>query len=58
MHVPLDTMEHMAQADPENIRAFGVISVMPSDALLRVVHDLQKKDVSARIASALHACPG
>lgn len=54
MHVPLETMELMAQADPENIRAFGVISVMASDSLLRIVHDLQKKSVSARIASVLH----
>lgn len=54
MHVPLETMEQMAQADPENIRAFGVISVMASDSLLRIVHDLQKKSVSARIASVLH----
>ncbi|EOT1929471.1 Crp/Fnr family transcriptional regulator [Serratia marcescens] len=54
MHVPLETMEHMAQADSEYIRAFGVISVMSSDSLLRIVHDLQKKSVSARIASVLH----
>ncbi|MGF6188975.1 Crp/Fnr family transcriptional regulator [Serratia sp. 2723] len=54
MHVPLETMEQMAQADPENIRAFGIISVMASDSLLRIVHDLQKKSVSARIASVLH----
>ncbi|CAI1001802.1 MULTISPECIES: cyclic nucleotide-binding domain-containing protein [Serratia] len=43
MHVPLATMEQMAQANPENIRSFGVISVMSVDSLLRIVHDLQKK---------------
>lgn len=54
MHVQLEAMELMAQADPENIRAFGAISVMASDSLLRIVHDLQKKNASARIASVLH----
>lgn len=54
MHVPLETMEKMALTDPENIRAFGIISVMASDSLLRIVHDLQKKSVSARIASVIH----
>jgi CRP/FNR family transcriptional regulator, cyclic AMP receptor protein len=54
MHVPLETMEQMAASDPNNIRAFGVISIMSSDKLLRIVHDLQKKNVSARIASVLH----
>jgi len=54
MHVPLESMEKMAQQDPENIRAFGVISILSSDSLLRIVHDLQKKSVSARIASVLH----
>ncbi|SQI42959.1 Uncharacterised protein [Serratia plymuthica] len=36
------------------MRAFGVISILGSDSLLRVVNDLQKKDVSARVASVLH----
>ncbi|MEB7884034.1 Crp/Fnr family transcriptional regulator [Serratia fonticola] len=54
LHVPLDTMEQMAASHPNDIRAFGVISILSTDSLLRVVHDLQKKDVSARIASALH----
>ncbi|MCS4269057.1 Crp/Fnr family transcriptional regulator [Serratia sp. BIGb0163] len=54
MHVPLESMEKMALDDPENIRAFGVISILASDSLLRIVHDLQKKSVSARIASVLH----
>ncbi|QJW54964.1 CRP-like cAMP-activated global transcriptional regulator [Serratia plymuthica] len=54
MHVPLKTMEQMVALDPNDIRAFGTISILASDSLLRIVHDLQKKDVSARIASALH----
>ncbi len=54
MHVPLENMEDMAIHAPENIRAFGVISILSSDSLLRIVHDLQKKSVSARIASVLH----
>lgn len=54
MHVPLETMEQMATSDANAIRAFGVISILSSDKLLRIVHDLQKKDVSCRIASALH----
>ena len=54
MHVPLETMEQMAASDPNNIRAFGVISILSSDKLLRIVHDLQKRSVSSRIASVLH----
>jgi CRP-like cAMP-binding protein len=54
MHVPLKTMELMAQSDPDTIRAFCAISIMSADSLLRIVHDLQKRNVSARIASALH----
>jgi len=54
MHVTLEKMEQMALADPQTIRAFGAISVMSADSLLRIVHDLQKKNVSARIASVLH----
>lgn len=54
MHVPLDTMEQMAIANPNNIRAFGVISILSADKLLRIVHDLQKQTASSRIASVLH----
>jgi CRP-like cAMP-binding protein len=54
MHVPLEMMELMARTEPKNIRAFGNISVMWADSLLRIVYDLQIKNVSARIASALH----
>lgn len=54
MHVPLQVMEQMAASDPKNIRAFGVISILSSDVLLRVIYDLQKRSVSTRIASVLH----
>lgn len=54
MHVPLEAMERMAAADPNDIRGFGVISILSADKLLRIVHDLQKTNVSSRIASVLH----
>ena len=54
MHVPLEAMERMTASDPSNIREFGVMSILAADKLLRIVHDLQKKSVSARIASVLH----
>ncbi|OCJ65307.1 transcriptional regulator [Agrobacterium tumefaciens] len=54
MHVPLETMEQMATSDPNIIRAFGAISILSSDKLVRIVYDLQKRNVSARIASVLH----
>ncbi|CAI2399045.1 Catabolite activation-like protein [Serratia proteamaculans] len=54
MHVPIKTMEQMVALNPNDIRAFGTISILASDSLFRIVHDLQKKDVSTRIASALH----
>lgn len=53
MHVPLPAMEEMARRDPQSIRAFGVISILGVDVLIRVVHDLQKRDVDRRIASVL-----
>ncbi|MDU3301851.1 MAG: helix-turn-helix domain-containing protein, partial [Enterobacter ludwigii] len=54
IHVPLPVMEDIVSADPQAFRAFSTISVMSADSLIRIVHDLQKKDVSSRIASALH----
>jgi CRP-like cAMP-binding protein len=53
MHVPLDAMEEMADGDPGAVRAFGIISILNIDVLIRVVHDLQKRDASRRIASIL-----
>lgn len=54
LHVPIKAMEQMVAANPNDIRAFGMISLQQFDSVLRIVHDLQKKDVSSRIASALH----
>ncbi|QQN36445.1 Crp/Fnr family transcriptional regulator [Rahnella aceris] len=54
MHVPIKAMEQMVALHPDDIRAFGTISILASDSLVRIVHDLKKKDVSSRIASALH----
>jgi CRP/FNR family transcriptional regulator, cyclic AMP receptor protein len=53
MHVPLDAMEQMTADDPKVVRAFGVISVFIVDVLIRIVHDLQKRDAERRIASVL-----
>jgi len=53
MHVPLDAMEEIAARDPSAARAFGIISILAIDVLIRVVHDLQKRDASRRIASVL-----
>lgn len=54
MHVPLPVMEEMACTDPNTLRAFSSMSLMSTDSLIRIIHDLQIKDVSSRIASALH----
>ncbi|MDU5426124.1 MAG: Crp/Fnr family transcriptional regulator, partial [Clostridiales bacterium] len=54
LHVPIKSMEQMVAANPNDIRAFGVISLQQADSALRIVHDLQKRNVSSRIASALH----
>ena len=47
LHVPLEKMEQMAEQDPDNMRAFGVMSILGADSMLRLVHDLQKKSASA-----------
>ncbi|CAI1002006.1 MULTISPECIES: Crp/Fnr family transcriptional regulator [Serratia] len=54
MHVPIKAMEQMSAANPNDMRAFGTISILAAGSLLRIVHDLQKNNVSSRIASALH----
>lgn len=54
LRVPIKAMEQMVAAHPNDIRAFGMISMQQADSLLRIVHNLQKRDVSSRIASALH----
>jgi len=53
MHVPLDAMEQMAERDPNVVRAFGIISVLGVDVLIRVIHDLQKRDAARRIAAVV-----
>lgn len=52
-NVPLDALERMAARDPAMIRAIGVSVVSAVDVLIRIVHDLQKRDASRRIASVL-----
>lgn len=58
MHVPLKTMEQMVALNPNDIRAFGTISILASDSLLRIVHDLQKKMSAPGSPPHYTACPG
>ncbi|MFX8844675.1 hypothetical protein ABTM93_19635, partial [Acinetobacter baumannii] len=44
MHLPLDQMDQMASADPMVAHNFGQIIMSSVDALIRVIHDLQKVD--------------
>ena len=53
MHLPLDQMDQMASADPMVAHNFGQIIMSSVDALIRVIHDLQKVDPDRRIASVL-----
>jgi CRP-like cAMP-binding protein len=53
MHLPLEAMDQMAARDPHTIRNFAQILMMNVDTLLRVVHDLQQRDASRRIAAVL-----
>lgn len=53
MHVPLDALEQMAARDPDVSRAIGMNAVFTVDVLIRIVHDLQTRDVGRRIASVL-----
>jgi CRP/FNR family transcriptional regulator, cyclic AMP receptor protein len=53
MHLPLDQMDQMASADPMVAHNFGQIIMSNVDALIRVIHDLQKPDPDRRIASVL-----
>ena len=54
MHLPLPAMEQIAAGDARAVRAFGSIAVLTVEVLIRIVHDLQKRDASRRIASVLH----
>lgn len=53
MHVPLDALEQMAARDPGVSRAIAMNTVFTVDVLIRIVHDLQKRDVGRRIAAVL-----
>ncbi|WP_345798934.1 Crp/Fnr family transcriptional regulator [Brucella pituitosa] len=54
MHLPLEAMERLAIRNPNIIRAFGMITILATDILVRMVHDLQKRSADRRIASVLH----
>ncbi|MET3649226.1 Crp/Fnr family transcriptional regulator [Phyllobacterium ifriqiyense] len=53
MYLPLDQMDQMADANPMVAHNFGQIIMSSVDALIRVIHDLQKVDPDRRIASVL-----
>lgn len=53
MHVPLDALEQMAALDARVMGAIGVNTAFTVDVLLRIVHDLQKRDATRRIAAAI-----
>lgn len=53
MHVPLDALGRMAARDSGVSRAIAMNTVFTVDVLLRIIHDLQKRDVGRRIASVL-----
>lgn len=54
MYLPLEEMDDMAAADPMAAHNFGQIVMTNVDALIRVIHDLQRVDPDRRIASVLH----
>lgn len=53
MHLPLEAMDQMAARDPNIVRNFAQILMINVDTLLRIVHDLQQRDASRRIAAVL-----
>ncbi len=53
MHVPLDALEQMAAQDARVVRAIGVNTAFTVDVLVRIIHDLQKRDVARRIAAVV-----
>lgn len=54
MHLPLDQMDKMAYRDPSVVRDFSMILLNTADILVRIVHDLQKRDPARRIAATIH----
>jgi CRP-like cAMP-binding protein len=53
LHLPLAAMDEMAADDPGVARHFARILVSSIDILIRIAHDLQKRDATRRIASVL-----
>ncbi|WP_180900294.1 Crp/Fnr family transcriptional regulator [Martelella soudanensis] len=53
MHVPLDALDQMAARDAGVSRAIGMNTAFTVDILIRIIHDLQKRNVGCRIASVL-----
>ena len=53
MHVPLDALEQMAAQDPRIVRAVSVNTAFTVDVLVRIIRDLQKRDVNRRVASVI-----
>ncbi|WP_425359651.1 Crp/Fnr family transcriptional regulator [Enterovirga rhinocerotis] len=58
MHLPLAEMERLAGNDVRAAKAFGTITVLGVDVLIRVIHDLQKRDADKRIAAVVHRLAG
>ena len=58
MHVPLGALEQMAARDAGVLRAITMNTVFTVDVLIRIIHDLQKRDVGRRIASVLQRAGG
>lgn len=53
MYLPLEQMDDMADLDPMVAYNFGQVVMTNVDALIRVIHDLQRIDPDRRIASVL-----
>lgn len=57
-HLPLDAMERLAAADPENMRRFGCIALQNIDLCLEAIDTLLIADPKRRIAATLLRCIG
>lgn len=53
LHLPLDAMEQMTEANPKAARCFAQIPMMNIDVLLRVIADLLIKEPDRRLAAVL-----
>lgn len=56
LHLPLDAMERLAAADPENMRRFGCIALHNIDLCLQAIDTLLIADPKRRIAATLLRC--